>query len=205
MTDDTQSLIERIRVRHQLEAERSGVDRFVFDHSYKCLQWHPATDRQLEQTESRLGFPLPDFLWQVYREIANGGFGPAYGITGVLGGTPHAGGWYRDIIDGYQQISLIDYDPEFDSALRAPSTNPAYISLYQIPEARLTHVRFELQEREWPEFLLPFCYWGCNTEHAIHAMSGEVFVVIDGHCFANWAPSLEVWFEHWLDGTLEQE
>ena len=46
----------------------------------------PATDEQLREAEDRLGFPLPEGLRQVYREVANGGFGPGYGLLGVAGG-----------------------------------------------------------------------------------------------------------------------
>ena len=43
----------------------------------------PATAEQLAQTESELGFELPEFLKLMYSEIANGGFGPAFGLMSV--------------------------------------------------------------------------------------------------------------------------
>lgn len=204
MAASSSSLIDRI-IERTSQRDNTSFGHYTSAHSYKNLHWPPATAAQLEQTETRLGFPLPNFLWCVYHEIANGGFGPGHGIIGVQDGAPHAGGWYRDIVDGYQQKAMVDYDNDFNSMIRMPSANPMYVALYQISEARKPGVQFEIEPHQWPKYLLPFCYWGCNTEHAIHAMTGEVFVVIDGRCFANWAPSLEVWFERWLDHTLEQE
>jgi hypothetical protein len=43
----------------------------------------PATIEQLAQTESDLGFALPQLLKRMYLEVANGGFGPAYGFMSV--------------------------------------------------------------------------------------------------------------------------
>jgi hypothetical protein len=48
----------------------------------------PATEEQLLATESALGVPLPPDLRAIYAEVANGGFGPASGIVGAIGGAP---------------------------------------------------------------------------------------------------------------------
>jgi hypothetical protein len=150
------------------------------------LPWPPATEAQLDATEARLHFPLPPLLRALYAQVGNGGFGPGYGIIGAIGGAPHAGGWYDNIVGGY-------------------TTNQHFVDLADVPAARVRGERFELPPGTWPKYLLPLCYWGCNTEHAISAQTGEVFAVVDGCCFANWAPSLDDWLEAWLAGTLEQE
>lgn len=36
--------------------------------------------------ERRLGFRLPLAVWRLYGQVANGGFGPGYGILGLVGG-----------------------------------------------------------------------------------------------------------------------
>src|SRR5690349_6056273 len=46
----------------------------------------PATEEQLQATEDAIGFSVPPLLRMLYAEIANGGFGPSYGITGARGG-----------------------------------------------------------------------------------------------------------------------
>lgn len=46
----------------------------------------PATEAQIVTAEARIGFPLPPLLRRLYLQVANGGFGPAYGLIGVPGG-----------------------------------------------------------------------------------------------------------------------
>jgi hypothetical protein len=50
--------------------------------------WPPATPEQLAESQRRLGFQLPSALRQLYTQVANGGFGPAYGVLGLVGGAP---------------------------------------------------------------------------------------------------------------------
>lgn len=43
----------------------------------------PATAAAVAAAEARIGFPLPPLLRRLYLEVANGGFGPGFGILGV--------------------------------------------------------------------------------------------------------------------------
>src|SRR5215471_5371863 len=61
----------------------------------------PATVEQLQETETLLGFTLPPFLRTAYTELGNGGFGPAYGLRGTVGGFADATG---TIVQHYQGI-----------------------------------------------------------------------------------------------------
>lgn len=45
----------------------------------------PATNAQIADAEATLGFPLPEDLKQLYREVANGGFGPGQGLYSIDG------------------------------------------------------------------------------------------------------------------------
>jgi hypothetical protein len=49
-------------------------------------RYSPATPAQLDESERRLGFRLPLAVRQLYGLVANGGFGPGYGILGLVGG-----------------------------------------------------------------------------------------------------------------------
>jgi hypothetical protein len=49
-----------------------------------------ATPQQLEETGRALGFPLLKGLQTLYMRIANGSFGPGYGLRGAVGGFPNA-------------------------------------------------------------------------------------------------------------------
>ena len=46
----------------------------------------PVTAEQVKKTEAILGFKLPRLLTRLYVEVANGGFGPGYGLFGLEGG-----------------------------------------------------------------------------------------------------------------------
>jgi hypothetical protein len=47
-----------------------------------------ATEQQLTRAEAELGFALPSLLRRLLGEVANGGFGPGFGLFGVEGGQP---------------------------------------------------------------------------------------------------------------------
>ena len=46
----------------------------------------PASTAQLDGAEASLGVLLPKLLRRLYAEVANGGFGPGFGLVGVSGG-----------------------------------------------------------------------------------------------------------------------
>ena len=185
------------------------------------LAFPPATEHRLRETEQELGFSLPPLLRLCYTQVANGGFGPGYGIIGVLGGFPHMDGLGEDIAQGYQQclhastpIRLEEYemktwaewgeaadpfpdnDLEEETKLRTTGNDKAdpngeRIYLYEFPSG------------VWPEHLLPFCYWGCgictcidaSTEHMFQCAGyGQVYIL------RYVAASLEEWLERWLAG-----
>ena len=52
-------------------------------HAFFCQK---ATQEQIQQTEHLLGFALPPLLVALYSALANGGFGPGYGLRGMVGG-----------------------------------------------------------------------------------------------------------------------
>lgn len=203
------SVFERIR-QHCREREWFGPDMLAPGRYYQPdmydirstagFRYPPATEEQLTATERMLGIALPGTLRMLYAEVANGGFGPGYGIIGVSGGAPHPGGWYNDLADDYlsrpPNVRLVDF-----AKLDAAQKPGKWFDLQYDEESD------DLENRwyEWPANLLSFCYWGCNTEHAIHAYTGQIYVIDSVSACAYWAPSLEVWLEQWLDGTLKQQ
>jgi SMI1/KNR4 family protein SUKH-1 len=188
-------LFERIRERCRQEAQYPEQFSGFEQHAARIrgttqtptgLPWPPATEAQLDATEALLHFPLPPLLWRLYAEVGNGGFGPAYGIIGAIGGAPHPDDDYPNIVEGYRQ-------------------HDEFIELASVPAAQEHGKRFELPHGSWPRYLIPFCSWGCNTVHAVSAQIGAVFTVSDDCSFANWVSSLQDWLEQWLAGTLDQE
>ncbi|HZS77994.1 MAG TPA: SMI1/KNR4 family protein [Ktedonobacteraceae bacterium] len=87
------NLIERIRETcrergwygPQMEESRRVAADDPRREGFACL---PATPQQLAAAEKELGFALPATLRALYIELANGGFGPGYGLRGVVGGLP---------------------------------------------------------------------------------------------------------------------
>jgi hypothetical protein len=108
------------------------------------FEYPPATAAQLHDTEQALGFPLPAVLKSLYTQVANGGFGPGYGIIGCIDGFGEAG----NLVEGYQfhviRNQLIDIDKR------------EYVS--------------EMPETYWPRFLVPLCDLG---EAAVLCLDGS--------------------------------
>jgi hypothetical protein len=46
----------------------------------------PASDEDIAEAEQIIGYPLPPLLRRLYREVANGGFGPFGGVEGLRDG-----------------------------------------------------------------------------------------------------------------------
>ncbi len=46
----------------------------------------PATAEAVNSAEAAIGFPFPPLLRRFWIEVANGGFGPGYGLFGIEGG-----------------------------------------------------------------------------------------------------------------------
>ena len=70
---------------------------FVDMHQFMTFRrYPPATPEQLCSVEERLGFPVPSLLADLYRSVANGGFGPGYGLMGIAGGASNDQGVTAD-------------------------------------------------------------------------------------------------------------
>lgn len=75
-----EDLIARIRERVQ------DTERFIDDDpGTSDFPYPPAATVAIETAELKLGFRIPEILRQLYAQVANGGFGPVYGIVGVCG------------------------------------------------------------------------------------------------------------------------
>lgn len=168
-----------------LKKEAQGQITFAFP---------PATEQQIKETEQHLTFPLPPLLRLLYTQIANGGFGPGYGITGAVGGYRfHDISVHGDIAQAYHQAveeartfrqSFLDHfltlDPEEQKAREQSGWVDALPSL-------------------WPEHVLPLCQWGCNISTYINADTEQIFQGMSGPDLLI-AASLEEWLERWLAG-----
>jgi SMI1 / KNR4 family (SUKH-1) len=163
-------LVKRIKQRLRWNRKSTDVMGRVF------LARRPASKKSLLATEQRLGFKIPHTLRTLYLEVANGGFGPGYGVMGVDDGfMDDSGNTIADLYERYRRP-----DPE----------DPAW---------------------HWPEYLLPFCYWGCGvysavdyskepspvyyTDASVKEAGEPMESIIRFH-----KPSIEDWLNDWLEG-----
>jgi hypothetical protein len=92
---------EQILKRLREYVARASDEVESIDRRFK--RFPPATLELVTESEDKLGFPLNPFLRQVYLNVANGGFGPAYGLVGLPGGATDDLG--MTIIDNYKGLS----------------------------------------------------------------------------------------------------
>lgn len=94
--------IERLAARIARDPEAVGPTGFKFTAAPK------ATADLVREAERELGFALPPLLCRAYLEVANGGFGPGYGVMGVRHGfTDDLKHTVVDLYNSYRQT-----DPE---------------------------------------------------------------------------------------------
>ena len=192
------SLLSRIRERIAHPSFEDRIHMRVPRPSFP-----PATEEQIRDTEQQLGFPLPPLLRLLYTEVANGGFGPPYGIVGTPGGfcmsNPHPYMPDLDLVQSYQQevsearglIRLEDYETvPYTQKFQYKRDN------FYWEEGERQSYRYLLPPNVWPEYLLPLCFRGCTCYTYVDAMSGRLF----NEQYECEAASLEEWFERWLAG-----
>lgn len=178
-----------------METERYSVEvdgalrRHTITHDPRMgFEFAPATVDQVQTTELALGFVLPPLLRAVYTRVANGGFGPGEGLTGVQGGYVYGQ-------DG--RYTTID---RIEPPLWATQTLDlrAFEAMQDWPQT------FKLPPHTWPTHFLHLCYWGCGTDSYVDALSERVYWMGGtGPATAvlmRQEESLERWLETWLRG-----
>jgi hypothetical protein len=113
----------------------------------------PATEQELHETETILGFRFPPLLRALYAHLGNGGFGPGGGIRGVLMGYGSSGTFENEsdetiLKNHYWREGLVDLKSYANQWRRSLSGD----QLLNLP----TDV--------WPQQLAPICDLGCQME-----------------------------------------
>lgn len=121
-------------------------------------------------------------LSTIHTALANGGFGPAYGLRGVVGGFADATG---TIVQHYQSLCggrfLLDLDLKSEIVEK---------------QGELV-VPFD----QWPHRLFSIFEWGCAIQICQDGTAGAVYRVEpsgDGYHIIQEAASLEQWLERWM-------
>lgn len=138
----------------------------------------PLTEEQLQSAERRLGFALPSLLWAIYTRVANGGFGPGYGLYPL-----------EMLVNSYGRGAgrLVDF----------------HLFEKQAADKKLIFMPHDV----WPDGFLCLCYWGCTSFSYFELATGRVFrqdyYVGEQYGFEVEAPTLEAWFEGWLAREID--
>lgn len=106
MSDVPPALLERLR-------KRAAEPDLRVDMSPAPELPGPAATADLDKAERSLGFQLPADARVVYETVANGGFGPGYGLVGIAGGATGfaVGGRRWHCEDEYEALRAA---PDFD-------------------------------------------------------------------------------------------
>ena len=139
----------------------------------------PATEEQLAAAEAILGFPLPPLLRALYANVANGDFGPGYGINGALSIA-------NDYLAAKRKPRLID------------------IGIYE-KRQRATHL--EIPSYVHLDRFLTLCHWGCDIYSHLDCTSDRVFrggaISREKYRLDHEASSLYKWLDLWSKDELE--
>ncbi len=141
------------------------------DHPYE-----PLSTADLEAAEHRLGFELPDDVRDVYGNVANGGFGPAYGLLGLLGGAKNE--------DGLDAVNLYASFREQDEAAPHLAWPEGLLPVGQLGCAMFICVDCTDSDCR--------LIWFEPNQHEPGEPWDSSFIVFPG--------ALEKWLRRWLDG-----
>lgn len=138
----------------------------------------PLTEAQLQTIETRLDHPLPPFFRLLYTRIANGGFGPGYGLVDALSFTPETD--WRPI-----ELGACPQDGEM-LQVRGEEW-------WRIPEGA------------WPSLCYEIVEWGCCNYSYLDVRTGRIY---EGGIYGPdarflmslQAPSFEAFIERWASG-----
>jgi hypothetical protein len=136
-----------------------------------------ATPEAIVSAEAALGQPLPPLLSELYEQVANGGFGPGYGLIGLAGGALLDTG--QSLVSLYQGFRQPDpEDPEWAWPAHLLPVSHWGCAIYSCVSFKHPHpiVRFDPNGHEL----------GAPWESA----------------FQPEAHSFEAWFQAWLGGSL---
>lgn len=180
-----ESLVVRLRAR--LSNPETVIDRPGWEDP-KILP--PVSEEVLAKSEETLGFTLPNTLRAIYRQVANGGIGPSFGLLGITGG--HTDDQRKNAVDLYLAYrSWNDQDHEEDENLPDGEEDG------DLPD--------DEGDWHWPERMLPICYHGCTIYECLDcSLTDPPVSVVDlsdhdwDQPFKQTSPSLAAWFETWL-------
>jgi cell wall assembly regulator SMI1 len=143
----------------------------------------PLTEEQVDQAETTLSFSLSPALRALYTQLANGGFGPHYGLFRLAG--EHS----------ENDLTVVEWHQEYSSRCR----------FFELEDQVQPGKGITFADVYWPRAVLPICEEGCGNYFCLDAITGHILTAgiwgAHEYCLAYVADSLEQWLQSWIDGT----
>ena len=150
----------------------------------------PATEEQLSATEEKLGFPLPPLLRALYHWVANGGFGPGYGLLGVMGGGDE---------DGWHLPELYLWHTEGKQSIGLSLCERRHFEKAGDPHKYVTDWEIIVPPGCWPDRLLPISHTGCGLYYYLNVPTDQMFYGADDDLTLRLlANSFVDFFDRWM-------
>lgn len=160
--NDSVSLHERIR-EHCYRRQWYGPDMYrnhmTFNkrpygpwirHDFRTGFFPPATEEQVRLSEEAMGSPYPPSLRMLYLQVANGGFGPGYGLVGAFCG-------YADAMHKEKQHEYVLQESVVSRSIPKEAT---FIDLEQYEKQYGKPRNMYLDIDVWPMHFIYLCHWG---------------------------------------------
>jgi hypothetical protein len=149
-----------------------------------AFEYAPLTEEQIRSAEQPLGFSLPPLLHAIYTRVADGGFGPGYGLYHIMGEGENMVGAYLSARGTHRPVDFRLFEK------RTPGEKLTMIPAYV-----------------WPDGFLCLCHWGCAIFSYLDMATGRVFREAyygdEKYGFECEAPTLEAWLELWLEKGMD--
>lgn len=173
--------------------------------------WPPATEPEVVAAEEQLGFALPTALRRLLRELANGDFGPGYGLHGITSAAHETRPRITELPpESLSSLELIENNRAAIEAAMAhlpgvtlPSlpTRESMLEALNAPPPSIVSDHGQGRYRRiaggpW----LPLIDWGCGVHSVVHVPTTVVIRQHDYDGFWREASTLDAWLGDWLDG-----
>lgn len=145
----------------------------------------PATEAQVQARENRLGVSLPPLLRACYTQLANGDFGPGYGLRSIIDECEYP----DDLLEHY--LAVCEVGEVLDMDMMTVSKGG-------------THA-FTIPFKQWVRAALPLIEEGCAMTLCLDTTSGSIFrksSSATGYTFRYIAPTFETLLGQWLSDEI---
>lgn len=165
----------------------------------KAKLYPPASLREIQEVEASIGFTLPPLIREIFLQVGNGGFGPGYGIAGLLTG-------YKA-----NYLSFVEYindHPKFmdhlQESMESTRTAPTDLTEYNQREKKNYEKWVQLGLHQG--LVIEYCNWGCAVGTIINGNMPHLPVYSRDGIFIkeHSSKTLRQWWQDWLDGTIQQ-